>query len=113
MHPFLQQRELLAYCREHGIVLEAYSSLGRGTDKLMAHPAVAAAALAHGRTPAQVLLRWALQRGVPVIPKSVNPERIRENAALDGFELSAAEMEALAALDRGERYCWNPENVTH
>lgn len=101
-HPWLQQPELDAYLREHGIRTEAWGPLGQGKYPLFELEPVAAAAAAHGRTGAQVVLRWHLQRGTIVFPKTVRPERMRENADLFDFELSAAEMAAIDALDRGE-----------
>lgn len=107
--PFLYQRALLEHCRLHGIQLEAYGPLVRG--QKMDHPALARVAARHGRTPAQVLLRWGLQHGLAVIPKSVRPERIRENADLFGFALEAAEMDALDRLDQGYRTSWDPTDA--
>jgi diketogulonate reductase-like aldo/keto reductase len=107
--PFLHQRELLAHCARHGIQLEAYGPLVRG--RKMDHPAVEGIARKHGRTSAQVLLRWGLQHGVVVIPKSVRPERIRENADLYGFALDADDLAALDALDEGYRTSWDPTGV--
>jgi 2,5-diketo-D-gluconate reductase A len=92
------RRALLDACEERGIVLEAYSTLGTG--RILGDEEVARIAAAHDRTPAQVLLRWAVQRGVPVIPKSTHRERIEENARLFDFELSDEDMAALDALDR-------------
>ncbi|MEV8378361.1 aldo/keto reductase [Kribbella sp. NPDC056861] len=83
---------------EHGIVTEAWSPLGKGTD-LLEHPAVAAAAKAHDKTPGQVVLRWEVQQGVVPIPKSANRERLEQNLAVFDFELTAEELSALAALD--------------
>ena len=96
--PFHYRRRLLEACEAVGVLLEAYSPLTRGHD--LHNRTVREVADRHGRTPAQVLLRWAVQRGVPVIPKSRNPERIRENAAIFDFTLTDAEMAALDALDR-------------
>jgi diketogulonate reductase-like aldo/keto reductase len=104
--PFVYQRDLLAHCVRHGIRLEAYGPLVRG--RKMAHPVVEGIARKHGRTPAQVLLRWGLQHDVVVIPKSVRPERIRENADLYGFALDADDMVALDGLDEGYRTSWDP-----
>lgn len=95
--PYTFRRALLAECERRSIALEAYSPLTRGAR--LADPALAEVAAAHERTPAQVLLRWAVQRQVPVIPKSGHRERIIENAEIFGFELSAAEMARLDALD--------------
>ncbi|XP_063172951.1 glyoxal reductase-like [Candoia aspera] len=108
-HPELAQSELLKFCSQNGIHLQAYSSLGTG--HLVGHPEVEAVALQHGRTPAQVLLRWALQQGVSVIPKSASRRRVAENAQLWSWDLSQADMEKLRSLDCGKRYCWDPSGV--
>ena len=91
------RRGLLEAARKHGVVLESYSSLGTG--KHLNDPAVLAIAERVGRTPAQVLLRWCIQHGLPVIPKSTHRERIAENADLFSFTLSHEDMAALNALD--------------
>jgi methylglyoxal/glyoxal reductase len=108
-NPFLFQQELLAHCRRHGIQLEAYGPLVRAHK--MEHPVLQRTARKHGKTPAQVLLRWGLQHDLVVIPKSVRPERIRENADLFGFELDAEDVGALDALDEGYRTSWDPTGV--
>lgn len=108
-HPRLQQRELLDFCRAHAIQLEAWAPLMRG--RLSDEPTLRRIAAARGKTPAQVMLRWNLQRGVVVIPKSVRRERIEENAGIFDFELSEQEMEALASLERGERIGPDPDHV--
>jgi len=100
-HPWLQQPGLRLYCEDHGIVMEAWGPVMRG--QAAREPGLVRIAAAHGVSPAQVALRWALQHGVVVIPKSTHPERIRENADIFGFELSDEEMAAIDALDRGER----------
>jgi diketogulonate reductase-like aldo/keto reductase len=96
--PFSFRRGLLARCEELDVALEAYSPLTRGRD--LGHPVVAEVADRIGRTPAQVMLRWAVQRGVPVIPKSTRRERILENARIFDFSLAEADMAALDGLDR-------------
>jgi diketogulonate reductase-like aldo/keto reductase len=96
--PFEYRRALLAACTERQIALEAYSPLGTG--RHLSDPTVAGIAERAGRTPAQVLLRWCLQRGTIVIPKSTHRERIAENGAIYDFVLSGADMAALDALDR-------------
>jgi diketogulonate reductase-like aldo/keto reductase len=96
--PFQFRRALLEACEQRGVVLEAYSPLTRGRD--LAHPTITGIASRLGRTPAQVLLRWAIQRGIPVIPKSVHRERIVENAKIFDFALAEQDMAALDALDR-------------
>ena len=107
--PFLHQHALLAHCRQHGIQLEAYGPLVRG--HRMDHPSLVAIGRKHGRTPAQVLLRWGLQHDLVVIPKSVHPERIRENADVFGFSLDAQDMATLDALDEGYRTSWDPTDA--
>jgi diketogulonate reductase-like aldo/keto reductase len=106
LSPFLQQREVRALCARHDIVVEAYSPLTKG--QRLAHPAVAAVATACGRSPAQVLLRWGLQHGLVILPKSVRAARIGENAALFDFALDAQAMHALDALEEGLVTGWDP-----
>ena len=100
-HPYLQQRKLADYCAAKGIVVEAYGSVG--ADGLLADPAVLKIAKAHQRSPAQVLLRHALQREMVALVKSSTPERIHENARVFDFVLGDEDMGALAALEKGER----------
>ncbi len=107
--PFLFQLELLEFCREKGIQLEAYSPLSRA--RRLADDRIGEIANARGRTPAQVLLRWGLQHEVVEIPKSVRPERIRENAGAVEFELSPEEMGKLDQLDEGFRVSWDPSSL--
>jgi 2,5-diketo-D-gluconate reductase A len=101
LHPRLQQAELRSFHREHAIVTESWSPLGRGA--LLDDPVIEEIAAATGRTPAQVLLRWNVQLGCLVIPRSVRPQRIEENARVFDFELDREQMEAIGRLDRGER----------
>lgn len=95
--PFHQERGVHAFCRLHDVRLEGYSPLTRGSK--LDHPAVRAVAEARGRTPAQILLRWAVQKGVVTIPKSIHRDRILENAAIFDFSLPPADMAALDALN--------------
>jgi diketogulonate reductase-like aldo/keto reductase len=104
--PFLQRRETLALCKQLGIVVEAYSPLTRG--KRLNHPVIRAIAGEVKRSPAQVLLRWGIQRGAVVLPKSVTPARIVENAALFDFALDAEAMARLDALDENLVTGWDP-----
>uniref|UniRef100_A0A1A7WYQ9 NADP-dependent oxidoreductase domain-containing protein n=1 Tax=Iconisemion striatum TaxID=60296 RepID=A0A1A7WYQ9_9TELE len=108
-HPQLIQTDLRSLCQEHGVCFQAYSSLGKG--ELISEPVIQEVAKSVERSPAQVLLRWAVQQGVPVLPKSSDPIRIRQNAEIFDFSLSQAEMDRLTALDRGHRYCWDPSEV--
>ncbi len=96
LHPRLQQRELREFHSEHGILTEAWSPLAQG--ELLDDPGVAEIAEAHGRTPAQVILRWHVEVGNVVIPKSATPERIRENIEVFDFELSSYDTDKLGAL---------------
>lgn len=108
-HPFLPQSELLAFCRDHRIQLEAYSPLARG--RRLDHPTLLEIARAHGGTAAQVALRWNLQRGVAVIPKSTRRERISENAGAFGFGLTAEEVRRIDAIADGFRVAWDPNSL--
>ncbi|MFH5821471.1 aldo/keto reductase [Georgenia sp. AZ-5] len=101
VHPTFQQRGALAATREAGIAVEAYSPLGRGAD--LGNEVVTRIAEDRGVTPGQVVLRWHLQAGRIVIPKSVTPERIRANIDLAGFELTAEEVAEIDALESGNR----------
>ncbi|TNC09576.1 aldo/keto reductase [Methylobacterium terricola] len=97
LHPRFQQNALRAFHDEAGIVTEAWAPLGRGG--VLDNPAIVAIAGKHGRTPAQVVLRWHLDRGTVAIPKSANPARIRENREVSGFALDAEDRARLDALD--------------
>ncbi len=102
LHPAYQQRDVVEYSQQHGSRIQAWSPLGQGKYDLFGTEAVRAAAQAHGVSPAQAVLRWHLQQGFIVFPKSRTPERIRANIDIFGFELSEDEMAAITALDRGE-----------
>ncbi|WP_405455937.1 aldo/keto reductase [Streptomyces sp. NBC_00101] len=110
LHPQLQQAESRALHAQHGIATEAWSPLGSGRG-LLEVPTVVAVAQKHGRTPAQVVLRWHLQLGNVVIPKSVTPSRIAENIDVFDFELDADDLAAFAALDEGKRLGPNPADL--
>ena len=110
LHPRLPQAELRGQHARHGIATEAWSPLGQGKG-LLDNPLIARIAARHGRTPAQVVLRWHLQLGNVVIPKSVTPSRIRENIDVFDFELAAADMAELAGLDDGTRLGPHPDRV--
>ena len=107
-HPWLQQRELRAFADAHGIVTEAWSPLARG--RILDDPTLLRLAEAHGVSTAQVVIRWHLQQGLVVIPKSVTPSRIRSNADVFGFELSDDDLAAIAALDSGQRTGSHPDD---
>ncbi|MPY83129.1 MAG: aldo/keto reductase [Actinophytocola sp.] len=108
LHPYLQQAEARRYHSEHGIVTEAWSPIGQGKG-LLEDPSITEVAGKHGRTPAQVVLRWHLQLGNVIIPKSVTPSRIGENLDLFGFSLDDDDMATLGALDRDGRIGPNPD----
>ena len=114
LHPYLQQKEMLAFCQQQGIHLTAYSPLGsfdrpaglKAEDEpvLLEDPVIREIADHHGASPAQVLISWALHRDTVVIPKSVNPERLKQNLAAAELSLSDADMDAIRALDKHRRY---------
>lgn len=107
LHPYLQQDALRAFHREHGIITQAWSPLGRG--RVLADPVIGGIAAAHGVEPAQVIIRWHVQLGNAVIPKSADPVRLRSNLDIFGFELTPDDMAALAQLDRGQRFGTSPD----
>ncbi|MFR9756769.1 aldo/keto reductase [Streptomyces sp. TR06-5] len=110
LHPRLQQPVPRAYHADQGIATEAWSPLGQGKD-LLQDPVLTGIAEKHGRTVAQVVLRWHLQIGNVVIPKSVTPSRIRENIDVFGFELDAADMGAVEALNSDSRLGPDPDDM--
>jgi diketogulonate reductase-like aldo/keto reductase len=110
LHPWLQQEELRAFHAEHGIATEAWSPIGQGKG-LLDEPVLRELADKHGRTPAQVVLRWHVQLGNVTIPKSVTPSRIRENLDVFGFSLDQADMAAVAGLERGRRLGPDPDTL--
>lgn len=109
LHPWLQQTELRALHASLGITTEAWSPLGRG--QVLRDPVVLELAAAHGRTAAQIILRWHLELGNVVIPKASSYARIHENHDIFTFNLSTADLDALAGLERGYRTGSNPDNV--
>ncbi|WP_018598827.1 aldo/keto reductase [Mycobacterium sp. 155] len=100
VHPYLTNEEVRAYGRDHGIATEAWSPIAKG--QVLDDPVVMRISDTVGRFPAQVVLRWHIQRGDIVFPKSVSPERVRSNFELFDFELTESDMDAISALDRGE-----------
>jgi len=109
LHPYLQQGRLRAFHSDHRIATEAWSPLAQGA--LLQDPALTALAQRHGKTPAQVVLRWHLQLGNIVIPKSVTPARIRENIDVFDFTLTGEDIETITALDRGGRTGPDPDTL--
>jgi diketogulonate reductase-like aldo/keto reductase len=108
-HPFLYQKELLEYCQRRAIQVEAYSPLARG--ERFKHPRITALATKYSKTPAQLMLRWGLQHGLVVIPKSTGEERIRENSQVFDFEISSEDMKSLDSLNEDLRLNWDPTSV--
>lgn len=107
-HPHLAQTELLEFCKAEGIQMEAWSPLKQG--ELLSEPTIVEIAEKHGKSPAQVILRWNLQNGVVTIPKSIKEHRIVENADVFNFELSAEDMDRLNGLNKDERVGPDPDN---
>ncbi len=101
-HIFNQQKTAREWMDKYGVQIEAWAPFGEGRGGTFDHPVIAGIAARHGKTPAQVMLRWHIQRGVVVIPKSTHKERMAENFQVFDFALTAGEMEAIAALDKGE-----------
>jgi 2,5-diketo-D-gluconate reductase A len=110
LHPKLGQPRLQDYHREHGIATEAWSPIARGA--VLDEPVVTSIASTYGKTAAQVVLRWHLQRGNVVFPKSVTPSRIAENIDIFDFELADDDLTAIDAMDAGERLGPNPDTFT-
>ncbi|CAK9298342.1 unnamed protein product [Gordionus sp. m RMFG-2023] len=111
-HPYLYQKELLEYCNQKGIRLEAYSSLGsQKSQDLLKDEKVALIAKNHGKSVAQVLLRWAVQHEIIIIPKSSKADRVKDNIKIFDFELSSQDMETLDGLNKNLRYSWDPSKV--
>ncbi|MEC0675625.1 putative oxidoreductase YtbE [Bacillus licheniformis] len=107
-HPRLTQKELQTFCRSHGIQLQAWSPLMQG--QLLSHPLLKDIADKHGKTPAQIILRWDLQNGVITIPKSTKAERIAQNADIFDFELTIEEMKQIDGLNENTRVGPDPDN---
>lgn len=135
-HPYLTQERLVTYAQKEGIAVTAYSSFGplsfielnlknaQETPKLFDHDVIKGIAEKHGKTPAQVLLRWATQRNIAVIPKSNDPKRLAQNLDVTGWDLEASEIEAISSLDRNLRFndplavsqpscVWHFRSLTH
>ncbi|MDG1892954.1 MAG: aldo/keto reductase [Verrucomicrobiota bacterium] len=114
LHPYLCQKNLLRFCTKEAIAVTGFSPLGAQSyfqlnmaeagDAVIEQPSIREIAKAHTRTPAQIVLRWGIQRGVSIVPKTSNPERLQENIALFDFQLSDSEMEAINSLDCHRRF---------
>ena len=119
VHPYFQQREVQAFGRQHGILTQAWSPIGgitfyrdSGHASTLEDPVILDIAKAHAKSPAQVMLRWHLQEGRSVIPKSTKPQRIAENIDVFDFELTSGELAAIDALDTDQRGGPGPETIT-
>lgn len=109
LHVFLQQPELVKYCKEHDITIEAYSPLAHA--RAMDNQVISAISKKHNKTYAQIMLRWLVQQEFVVLPKSVTPSRIQENIAIFDFSLDEEDMSQLAKQDKDLRTCWSPVHV--
>ena len=112
-HPLWNHSELYEYCRERGIAVQAYAPLARGA--YLKKDTLLHIGETYGKSPAQIGLRWLVQKGISAIPKSVNPKRIAENADIFDFELSTEDMNAINSLDEGYNASITgvPENTTY
>ncbi len=110
VHPYLTQDDVRGFCAEHQIAIEGWSPLGQGRE--LDDPTIREIAERIGKTPAQVVLRWHIERGDIVFPKSVTPARIKENFAIFDFELSGEDVEAISALNKNERSGPDPDTFT-
>ncbi|MEU4537258.1 aldo/keto reductase [Streptosporangium sp. NPDC023825] len=112
LNPFFTREETRAYDTAHGIATQSWGPIGQGGD-LLEQPVVTAAAERHGRTPAQIVLRWHIELGLITVPKSSSPERMRANADVFGFALTPEEVSELSSLDRGEAAATDSDSVGH
>jgi 2,5-diketo-D-gluconate reductase A len=113
LHPAFAQRDIRTWGDEHGMAVEAWGPLGQGKYDLFGMDPIPAIAAAHGKTPAQVVIRWHLQNDIVVIPKSNSRSRMAENFDVFDFELSLSEMDALDALDQGKRVGADPDEARY
>lgn len=113
IHPFLCQKELRQFCKQHNIHVQAYSSLGASTGcmELMSNKVIQDIAKCHSKSPSQVLLRWAVENSLSIIPKTSQIDRLHENANIFDFSLTENEMQQLNDLDRDCHYCWDPKHI--
>ena len=118
-HPYFSQADVQTFGEQHGILAQAWSPIGgitfyrdSGHASALEDPVIGRIAETHGKTPAQVMLRWGLQHGRSVIPKSTKPERIAENLDVFDFELTAEQIAAIDALETGKRGGPEPDEIT-
>ncbi|KAH8816218.1 NADP-dependent oxidoreductase domain-containing protein [Xylogone sp. PMI_703] len=109
VHPWLPRHDIVQWCQKHGVIVEAYAPVVRATR--MNDPLIVPLTKKYGKTPAQILLRWSLQKGFVPLPKSVTPERIKENAGLFDFELSDEDMKSLETTEYAP-VCWDPTKIS-
>jgi len=109
LHVFLQQPELLKFCKDHDILVEAYSPLAHG--EKMEHPALQKIAVKHGKSTAQIMLRWCIEVGTVPLPKSTHLQRMKENIDVFDFKLDDEDMGTIAKLNENLRTCWDPTDV--
>jgi diketogulonate reductase-like aldo/keto reductase len=109
LHVYLQQPELVEFCKRHDILVEAYSPLAHGEG--LDNPVLAEVAKKHHKSPAQIMLRWCIEAGTVPLPKSVRPDRIKSNFDVFDFSLDHDDMAKLHRLNSGLRTCWDPTNV--
>jgi len=112
-HPYLAQEELLSFCRENGIQLEAYSPFARNLPDMIYNPVLRDIASAHNKSVHQIILRWDFQRGIIPLPKASSIKKVQSNVNIFDFALDAAEMEAIKTLDKGFRIRFNPDTVDY
>jgi 2,5-diketo-D-gluconate reductase A len=112
INPYVVQEKGRAFAARHGIVVQSWSPLGRGPE-LRSEPVVTELAQRYGRTPAQILLRWHIELGLVPVPKSENPQRLRENIAVFDFTLPPEDVDRISALDRGHELVLDPETFGH
>ena len=110
LHPYLNQQQLIDFCKDLNIVPEAWSPLGGGKTPILENPVLTSIAKKHGKTIAQIILRWNIERGVVAIPKSITPLRIRENIDIFDFELSQEDVSEINKLHTGERTGSSPDS---
>ncbi|MCL1995234.1 MAG: aldo/keto reductase [Defluviitaleaceae bacterium] len=112
LHPYLTQEPLIAYCKQHNIVPQAWSPLGAGKANLVEDTTILEVAKNHNKTPAQIILRWDIQQDIVTIPKSANSGRMKSNLEIFDFELTQEEMSAITALNKDMRTGPDPDNFT-
>ncbi|XP_064648214.1 glyoxal reductase-like [Lineus longissimus] len=112
-HPYLNQKDIVSFCKEHDIAYQAYSSLGSHSDqnKLKDDPVILELAKRHQKTPAQILLRWAVQQDIGVLPRSTNTVHVEENFNIFDFDLPEEDITKINSLDQQLHYCWDPRTI--